>query len=123
MNTPRNEVITSFNMLIRDNNHSTCSVWGRKACFSLRCKFIPELPGKMSHTPVKQYPNPDPSETKFPDPTLSENILKNVPRPWTGFDPVRSNSGFWVAPIGLYLQSPYIKTWAQHKYQISKQFC
>ena len=35
MNTPCNEVITSYNMLIRDRNHSTCSVWEWNTCFSL----------------------------------------------------------------------------------------
>ena len=102
---PCNEVITSNNVLIKDNNRYL--VWERKGSLS------PKSREKMSHTPVKKYPDPDRPEInfsdpdrpeiKFPDPTRPENILKNVPRPRTGFGPVRSgpvrgNSGFRVAP-------------------------
>ena len=67
MNMPFNKVITSDNML--NNNHSTSSVWEWKASLS------PKSQEKMSHTPVKKYPDPDRPETKFPDPTWPENIL------------------------------------------------
>ena len=56
------------------------------------------------NTPVKNIPDPDRPEIKFPDPTRSENIFKNVPRPRIGGSvsvrsgPVRGNSGFRVAP-------------------------
>ena len=70
----------------------------------MKGKFIPKSREKMSHTPVKKYPDPDRPEIKFPDPdrpeikfpdpTRPENILKNVPQPRTGFGPVRGNSGF-----------------------------
>ena len=69
----------------------------------MKGKFIPKSREKMSHTPVKKYPDPnrpeikfpdpDRPEIKFPDPTRPENILKNVPRPRTGFGPVRSGPG------------------------------
>ena len=58
----------------------------------------------MSHTLVNKYPDPDRPEIKFPDPTLPDPkilILKNVPRPRTGFGPVPSGPGklgVWVAP-------------------------
>ena len=64
-----NKVITSNNVLIKDNNHSTSSVWEWKASLS------PKSQEKMSHTPVKKYPDPDRPEIKFPDPTRPENIL------------------------------------------------
>ena len=66
---PCNEVIKANNVLIKDNNHSTFSVWEGKASLS------PKSQEKMSHTPVKKYPDPDRPEIKFPDPTRSENIL------------------------------------------------
>ena len=47
---PYNEVITSNNVLIMDNNHSTSSVWEWKASLS------PNSRVKMSHTPVKNTP-------------------------------------------------------------------
>ena len=53
----------------------------------MKGKFIPEIPGENVG---KKYPDPDRPEIKFPDPTRPENILKNVPRPRTGFGPVRS---------------------------------
>ena len=84
-----NEVIISNNVLIKDNNHSTSSVWEWKASLS------PKFREKMSHTPLKKYPDQDRPEIKFPgpdlpDPTRPENILKTVPRTRTGFGPVRS---------------------------------
>ena len=91
---PCNEVITSNNVLIKDNNHFTSLVWECKASLS------PKSREKMSHTPVKKYSDPDRPEIKFPDPdrpaikfpnpTRPENILKNVSRPRTGFGPVQS---------------------------------
>ena len=57
------------NMENIDNNHSTFSVWEGKASLS------PKSQEKMSHTPVKKYPDPDRPEKKFPDPTRPENIL------------------------------------------------
>ena len=74
----------------------------------MKGKFIPEIPGENDSYPGKKYPdpdrleikfpNPDRPEIKFPDPTRTEKILRNVPRPRTGFGPVRGNSGFRVAP-------------------------
>ena len=109
VNMPFNKVITSNNVLIKGSNHSTSSVWEWKASLS------PKSQEKMSHTPVKKIPRPGPTRNKIPrpgktrnkiprpDPTRPENILQNVPRPRTGFGPVRSgpvrgNSGFRVAP-------------------------
>ena len=80
---PFNKVITSNNVLIKDNNHSTSSVREWKASLS------PKSQEKMSHTPVKKYPDPDRPrdrpeikfpdpdrpEIKFPDPTRPENSL------------------------------------------------
>ena len=62
----------------------------------------------MSHTPVK-IPRPGPTRNKIPrpDPTRPENILKNVPRPRTGFGPVRSGPGklgVSGCPAGLYYE-------------------
>ena len=69
----------------------------------MKGKFIPEIPGQNVSCPGKKYtdpdrpeikfPDPDRPEIKFPDPTRPENILKNVPRPRTGFSPVRSGPG------------------------------
>ena len=72
---------------------------------------------KMFHTQVKKYPDPDRPEIKFPDPdrpeikfpdpTRPKNILKNVPRPRTGFGPVRSGPGklgVSGCPAGLYFK-------------------
>ena len=93
VNMPCDEVITSNNMLIKDNNNSTSSVWEWKASLS------PKSREKMSDTPVKEYPDPDRPEIKFPidlkwnSPTRPENIPKNVPRPRTGFGPVLSGLG------------------------------
>ena len=97
MDIPYNEVLTSNNVLIKDNNHSTSSVWEWKASLS------PKSWEKMSHNPVKKIPWPGPTRNKiprpeinsptWPDPTQPENILKNVPRPQTGFGPVRSGPG------------------------------
>ena len=47
----------------------------------------------MSHTPLKIYPDPERPEIKFPDLTRPENILENVPRLQTDFDPVLSGPG------------------------------
>ena len=52
--------------------------------------FIPEIPGKIFNTPVKNIPDMDRPEIKFSGPTRPENILKNMPRPWTDIGPVRS---------------------------------
>ena len=72
----------------------------------------------MSHTTVKKYPDPDRPEIKFPDPdrlemkfpdpTRPENILKNVPRPRTGFGPVRSGEtqGFGLPRRSLVTGTP-----------------
>ena len=84
---PCNEVITSNNVLIKDNSHSTFFSLGMKG------KFIPEIPGENVSYPGKKYPDPDRPEIKFPDPTWPEKILKTVPRPRTGFGPVRSGPG------------------------------
>ena len=59
----------------------------------MKGKFIPEIPGENVPYPGKKYPDPDRPEIKFPDPIRPENILKNVPRPRTGFGPVRSGPG------------------------------
>ena len=83
---PCNEVITSNNMLIKDNNRYFLSL-------RMKGKFIPEIPGENVSYPVKKYPDPGRPEIKFPNPTRPENILKNVPRPQTGFGPVRSGPG------------------------------
>ena len=69
----------------------------------MKGKFIPEIPGENVSCPGEKDPDSDRPEIKFPDPTRPQNILKNVPRPRTGFGPVRSgpvrgNSGFRVAP-------------------------
>ena len=66
VNMPFNKVITSNNVLIKDNNHSTSSVWEWKASLS------PKSQEKMSHTPVKKYTDPDRPEIKFPDPDRPE---------------------------------------------------
>ena len=55
--------------------------------------------------PEIKFPDPDRPEIKFPDPTRPENILKNVPRPRTGFGPVRfgpGKLGVSGCPAGLY---------------------
>ena len=73
---PCNEVKTSYNMLSKDNNHSIYSVWEWKAYFSLRCKFVLKILGKISHTPVEKNPDPERHKIiKFPDPTDPKNIL------------------------------------------------
>ena len=69
----------------------------------MKGNFIHEIPGENVSYPGKKYPDPDRPEIKFPDPDLPEikfpdptrpeNILKNVPRPRTGFGPVRSDPG------------------------------
>ena len=93
MNIPCNEVITSNNVLIKDNNHSTSSVRnpGRK-------RLIPGKEYPDPDRPKIKFPDPDRPEIKCPNPTRPENILKNVPRPWTGFGPVRSGEtqGFGI---------------------------
>ena len=53
-------------MLTRDNNHSTCSGLEWKACFSSRCKFIPEILKNVSY-PAKKMPDLDQSKIKFLD--------------------------------------------------------
>ena len=71
----------------------------------MKGKFIPEIPGENVSYPGRKYPDPDRPEIKFPDPTRPENILKNVPRPRTGFGPVRSGPGklgVSGSPAGLY---------------------
>ena len=85
---PCNEVITSNDLLIKDINRYFLSL-------RMKGKFIPEIPGEnVSYPdpdrPEIKFPDPDRPEIKFPDPTRPENILKNVPRPRTGFGPVRS---------------------------------
>ena len=75
VNMPFNKVITSNNVLIQDNNHSTSSVWEWKASLS------PKSQEKMSHTPVKKYPN----RNKIPRPGPTRN---KIPRP----DPTRKYS-------------------------------
>ena len=72
---PFNEVITSNNVLIKDNNHSTSSVWEWKASLS------PKSQEKMSHIPVKKYPDPDRPEIKFPDPDRPEIKFPDPTRP------------------------------------------
>ena len=74
VNMSFNKVITSNNVLIKDNNHPTSSVWEWKASLS------PKSQEKMSHTPVKKYPDPDRPEIKFPDPTRKYS-LKCSPTP------------------------------------------
>ena len=69
----------------------------------MKGKFISEILGENVSYPGNKYPDPDRPEIKFPDPdrpeikfpdpTRPENILKNVPRPRTGFGPVRSGPG------------------------------
>ena len=77
MNTPCNEVITSINVLIRDNNRSIYLLsLGMKGMFFffifflffIRSKFIPEIMWKNVSYPDKKYPDPDRPDIKFPDP-------------------------------------------------------
>ena len=75
VNMPFNKVITSNNVLIKDNNHSTSSVWEWKA------SLFPKSQEKMSHTPVKKYPDPDRPEIKFPDPDRPEIKFPDPTRP------------------------------------------
>ena len=71
----------------------------------MKGKCIPEIPGENVSYPGKKYPDPDRPEIKFPDPTRPENILKTVPRPRTGFGPVRSGKtrGFGLPRRSLIL--------------------
>ena len=62
-----NEAVISYNVLIKDDTHSICSVWERKACFSLRCKFILKILETISHIPVKK-PWPGLTQNKIPQP-------------------------------------------------------
>ena len=79
VNMPFNKVITSNNVLIKGNNHSTSSVWEWKASLS------PKFQEKMSHTPVKKIPRPGPTRNKIPRPGPTRN---KIPRP----DPTRKYS-------------------------------
>ena len=64
-----------------------------KGLFLIKVQVYPRNPGKNILYPRKKYSDPDRPEIKFPDPTRPENILKNVPRPRTGFGPVRFGPG------------------------------
>ena len=65
-----------------------------KDMFLIKVQVYPRNSGKnISYPDKKKYPDPDRPEIKFPDPTRPENILKNVPRPRTGFGPVWSGPG------------------------------
>ena len=93
-----NEVITTYNMLNRDNNYSVleCKAW-----FPFNSKFIPKILGKKYLDPGKKYTNPDWTEILIPDPIRPEKkFLKTFPDPvpdsvWSGT--VRGNSRFQVA--------------------------
>ena len=67
--------------------------------------LILKNPGKNFSYPGKKYPRPGPTRNKIPrpDPTRPENILKNMPRPRTGFGPqvfIRRYSQFTTGTIG-----------------------
>ena len=64
-----------------------------KGMFLIKIQLYPRNPGKNVPYPGKNIPDRDRPEIKFPDPTRPENILENVPRPRTGFGPVRSGPG------------------------------
>ena len=95
MNTPYNEVLTSYNVLIRDNDHSTCLVLEWKACFfiKIRCRFIPKIPGKMSHTPVKNTPTWN--KIQLNNLTWRLSLKRSLTLDWFQSGP--GNSGFWVS--------------------------
>ena len=56
VNTPYNEVITLYDMLIKENNHSTCSVKNERHVFNEGSSLSPKFQEKMSHTLVKNTP-------------------------------------------------------------------
>ena len=96
---PCNEVITSNNVLIQDNNHSTSSVWEWKASLS------PKSWEKMSHNPVKKYLDPDRPETKFPDLTSPDPkiFFKMFPdRFWSGAVRSRETQSYWLPRRSLF---------------------
>ena len=72
-----------------------------KGCSTpLRFKFIPEILGKISHTPIKKIPRPGPTRNKIPRPD-PKIFFKMFPDPGpvsVRSGPVRGNSGFRVAP-------------------------
>ena len=61
------------------------SIW-RRFNSTLFLKFFE----KMYDTLVKNTPTRTGPKSFSPDPTLPENILKNVSRSWTGIGPVQS---------------------------------
>ena len=63
-----------------------------KDMFLIKVQVYPRNSGKNISYPDKNIPRPGPTRNKIPrpDPTRPENILQNVPRPRTGFGPVRS---------------------------------
>ena len=77
VNMPFNKVITSNNVLIKDNNHY---LFGNE-----RQVLSPKSQEKMSHTPVKKIPRPGPTRNKIPRPGPTRN---KIPRP----DPTRKYS-------------------------------
>ena len=86
---PCNEVMSSNNVLIKDNDQFYFLSLGMKG------KFIPKIPGENVSYPGKKIPRPEQTRNKIPrpDPTRPENILSNVTRSRTGFGPVRSSPG------------------------------
>ena len=58
---PCNEVITSSNVLIKDNNRYFLN-------FRMKGKFIPEIPGENVSYPGKKIPRPRPTQNKIPRP-------------------------------------------------------
>ena len=58
-----------INMVIRENNHSSCSVWEWKAYFSLKYKFISKILGENCLIPMSKIPWPGLTRIKLSDPT------------------------------------------------------
>ena len=75
---PCNEVITSNNVLIKDDNRYFLSL-------RMKGKFIPEIPGENVSHPGKKIPRPGPTRNKIPRPEPTRN---KIPR----HDPARKYS-------------------------------
>ena len=98
LSTPCNEV---YCVLIRNNNHSTCSVWEWKACFSFKSVSLsPKSWEKNVSYYGKKIPRPGPTRNKIPWPNPTRKYsLKCSPT----LDRFRSSPGkFGVSgPAGL----------------------